>query len=163
MIGRRRRQRGFTLVEAIIAIAISSLIMVALGGSFAVGYRIISTEASTIYADTAVSQSTVNLLRDLASATTVAPVPGTLTAGAGTVTVTYGSPAVTAIYTIDATGTLLRASGGRTTAAARGLRSLVFSQGAAACLLVVSISPSAAGAPTQTLDVALRPGATGCF
>ena len=44
----RRRQRGFTLVEGMVSLAILAVITLAMGGTFLVAYRAISTEARVI-------------------------------------------------------------------------------------------------------------------
>ena len=50
----KRWQRGFTLVEAMVGVAIFTVLTLAMAGTFLVGYRAISNEARVIAADTAV-------------------------------------------------------------------------------------------------------------
>jgi prepilin-type N-terminal cleavage/methylation domain-containing protein len=152
----KRGQRGFTLVEMLLGLAILSIIALAMAGTFLVAYRAVSTEARTIAADEAVSGASVWLTRDLNSAAAL-PV-GTVNAG-NTVTLTYGSPVVTVVYSVNSTNDLVRTVNGTATTAARGITSIVLS--AAGCYATVTIQPSATGATAATFNVSNRPG--GCW
>jgi prepilin-type N-terminal cleavage/methylation domain-containing protein len=154
---RSRRQQGFTLVETVIGLAILTAISLALGGTFLVAGRSLSNEANTIAADTAVSHASFSLTRDLESAS---PIPsGSVSAAPATLNLTYGSPPVAVVYSINGNGDLVRTAGVSTQVAARGIRSVVVV--AAGCYLTATIQPSAAGAAPVTLNVGNRPG--GCF
>jgi prepilin-type N-terminal cleavage/methylation domain-containing protein len=157
---RRRRQAGFTLVEVLVALLVTSVVMLALAGTFLIGYRALSQEAQQIAADEAISQASLSLTRDLSSATSWV-VTGALGPGNGqTLTVTYGSPATVVVYSISANRDLLRTTG-VPSVAARGVQSVSVATGAPACYLTVTILPSATGAVSQTLNVGLRTG--GCL
>jgi hypothetical protein len=150
------RRGGFTIVEAAIGLLVIALITGALASTFLVGYTVISKEANQISADGAASSSSLSLLRDLSSATSIS-YGGALTPGGGSFSVTYGvSPGTTVTYTIDAQGNLLRGS----TVAARGLQSLSLST--SGCQLTVTLTPKAI-AVAQTLGVTQRTGATQCL
>ena len=69
MSRRLQRQRGFTLLETVIGLAIVTAITIALAGTFLIAGRSLSNEARTIAADTAISHSSFTLTRDLARAT----------------------------------------------------------------------------------------------
>ncbi len=45
------RQQGFTLVEVMVAVAVFSVVSLAMAGTFLVGYRAIQNEARVIAAD----------------------------------------------------------------------------------------------------------------
>ena len=151
------RQQGFTLVEVMVAVAVFSVVSLAMAGTFLVGYRAIQNEARVIAADTAVSDASLSLTRDLNSAS---PLPtGTIDA-TNTVTITYGSPAVNVVYSVDSNRNLIRTVNGSGQAAARGITRLMINSWVG-CYGSVSILPSAAGAVAVTLNVSNRPG--GCF
>ena len=151
-------QRGFTLVETVIGLAIVTAITLALAGTFLVAGRSLSNEASTIAADTAISHSSFSLTRDLASASGI-PTGTVSAAPASTLSLNYGSPATSVTYKINGNSDLVRTAGSSTEVAARGIRSIVVT--AAGCYLTATIQPSAAGAAAVTLNVSNRPG--GCF
>jgi type II secretory pathway pseudopilin PulG len=153
---RRTRQHGFTIVEALLGIAILSIVMLVMASTFLIGYRTVSNEARVIAADTAVSGTSLWLTRDIQTA---AAVPSGTISSASTVTLAYGSPAVTVVYSVDATGNLVRTVSGSGQVAARGVTSVVIS--AAGCYTTVTIQPSAAGAVAKTLNVGNRQG--GCL
>ncbi|MDQ6710005.1 MAG: prepilin-type N-terminal cleavage/methylation domain-containing protein [Candidatus Dormibacteraeota bacterium] len=156
MSRRNASQRGFTLVELMIGMALFTVITIAMAGTFLIGTRTLTNEARKIAADTAVSHASFTLTRDLASATTVPT--GTIAAGS-TVTLTYGSPAVTVVYSVDSSSSLIRTVGGSALVAARGITSVVIT--ATGCYETASIQPSATGAASVALNVSNRPG--GCF
>ena len=109
-----------------------------------------------IGADTAVSNSGMWLTRDLNSeAPTVA---GTIQAGSP-MTIKYGLPVVTVIYSVDGSNNLIRSAGGPDQVAARGITSVVISW--TGCYGTVTIQPSAVGAAAVVLHVSNRPG--GCI
>ena len=151
-----RGQRGFTLIEMVVGLAILSIITIAMAGTFLVAYRAVTTEARTIAADEAVSGASVWLTRDLSSAAAL-PV-GTVNAG-NNVTLTYGSPVVTVVYSVNNNHDLVRTVSGASTTAARGITSVTVS--AAGCYATVTIQPSATGAAAATFNVSNRPG--GCW
>ena len=153
---RRAGQRGFTLVEMMVSMAIAIIVAGTLAGTFLVGYRTISSEARTIAADTAVSEASMSLVRDLNSANVL--VPGSI-AGLSTVTLNYGSPPGTTVVYSIAQGNLIRTVNGTPQVAARGVTSVTIT--VAGCYATVSILPSATGATAVTLDVSNRPA--GCF
>ena len=152
----RGHQGGFTLVEAMVGIAIFAIVSLVMTSTFLVGYKTISSEARIIAADTTVSEATISLVRDLNSATTL--VGGTIST-TSTVTLTYGSPAETVVYSVDARGNLIRTVNGSAGVAARGVTSVVIA--VSGCYATVTIQPSATGATASTLNVSNRPG--GCF
>ena len=149
-------QHGFTVVEAMIGIAVFAVISVAMAGTFMIGYRAVSNEARVIAADTAVNEASMWLTRDLNSETVM--VPGTIQAGSP-MTITYGNPPVTVVYSVDGNRNLIRTISGNAQVAARGITSLTVTW--AGCYGTVSIQPSASGAAAVVLNVSNRPG--GCF
>ena len=149
-------QRGYTIVEALIGITILSVVTLVMGGTFLVGVRAISNEARVIAADNATSDASLSLVRDLNSA--VAVTAGTINA-ATPMTLTYGSPVITVVYSVDANGNLIRTVNGTAQVAARGITSVTIA--VAGCYATVTIQPSAVGASASTLNVSNRPG--GCF
>jgi prepilin-type N-terminal cleavage/methylation domain-containing protein len=153
---RRSRQRGFTLVEAIVAMAILSIATVVMAGTFLVGYSAVTKEAGVISADTAISQAGIVLTRDLESAAAIPT--GTINSG-NTLTLTYGSPSVTVVYSITANHDLIRTAGGVARVAARGMTSVVIS--AVGCYATLTLQPSATGAAAATLNLSNR--VAGCF
>jgi len=159
-MNRVARQRGFTLVEMLLGITIFSIVSVAMAGTFLVGSRTVSNEARIIAADTAVSNASVWLVRDLNSANAIPAGPITISAG-NPLTLTYGSPpAVTVVYSVNANRDLLRTvNSGTPQVAARGITSVGIA--APGCYATVTILPSASGATAVTLNVSNRPG--GCF
>jgi Tfp pilus assembly protein PilE len=154
-------QRGFTIVEAAIGLLLVVFITAALASTFLVGYTTISKEAKQISADTALSDASLWLLRDLSSSTVTA-YTGSLAPGNGRLLrLSYGNPATAVTYSIDAQRNLLRAvGGGSTSAAARSLQGLTLVT--AGCQLTVTLTPSAI-ATAQTLQVTGRIGGAGCF
>lgn len=156
MSASRARQRGFTLVEAVVGMAILSVATLAMTGTFLVGYQAITKETRAISADTAVSHSALSLTRDLNSAAAI-PI-GTINSGS-TLSLTYGAPAVTVVYSIDSNNELIRTAGGVARVAARGMTSVVI--GAAGCYATLTLQPSATGAAAVTLHVSNRHA--GCF
>jgi prepilin-type N-terminal cleavage/methylation domain-containing protein len=159
---RQNRQAGFSLVEVMVGVLMMSILAVALGGAFLVGYRTISTEARQISADQAVSNASLSLLRDFTSATTITS--GTITSGVGTLTVTFGNPVTTVRYTIDATNNLIRTVvGGASTVAARGMQRVVVAAPVPPCYYTLTLTPSAVGAAAVTLNVSRRTGPQGCY
>jgi prepilin-type N-terminal cleavage/methylation domain-containing protein len=154
------RQQGFTLLETLIGMLILSIVALALGGTFFVGYQALTAEANQLSADKALSGAAMELVPDLSTSTvTASSLP--LTPGTATfLTLTYGGPPVTVTYTIDASGNLLRSvAAGRTTVVARGMKSLDLAS--AGCVFTVTLVPSAVQTP-QTLTVAERVGVNGC-
>ncbi len=157
MSRRAARQRGFTLVEMMVGMALFTVITIAMGGTFLVGTRAITNEARQIAADTAVSHASFTLVRDLASATTVPT--GTIAAGSP-LTLTYGTPLVTVVYSVDANNNLIRTAAGSAQVAARGITRVTISV-TGTCYMTAAIQPSAAGAASVNLNVSNRPA--GCF
>jgi prepilin-type N-terminal cleavage/methylation domain-containing protein len=149
-------KRGFTLVEAMVGMALLTVMTVAMVGTFLVGSRSLTNEARLIAADTAVSHASFSLTRDLASATTVPT--GTISA-ASSVTLTYGSPLVSVVYSVDGSNALIRTANGTAKVVARGITSVIIT--AAGCYATVTIQPSATGAASATLNVGNRPA--GCL
>ena len=146
----RRGQRGFTLVEVMVSIAIFTIVSLAMAGTFLVGYRAISNEARVIAADTAVSDASLSLIRDLNSAT---PPPSGTIDSSSSVTLTYGSPQVSVRYSLDANRNLIRTvNGGPNQAAARGITRgpIRGTKGSRSC----------AGTPTEAASTAAAPAAT---
>lgn len=153
---RRPLQRGFTLVETMVGIAIFAIVSLVMISTFLVGYRTISTEARIIAADTSVSETSLSLVRDLQSANALAA--GTIST-TKTVTLTYGSPAVTVVYSVDANHNLIRTVNGSARVAARGITSVVIT--VSGCYATAQIQPSATGATVSTLNASNRRG--GCL
>jgi len=154
----RRGQHGFTLVEMMVSITIFTVVTVAMAGTFLVGYRAIGNEARVIAADTAVSQASLWLTRDLNSATTTLGCPCTIQTGSP-MTVTYGAPPVTVVvYSVDASQNLIRTVNGTDQVAARGITRVTITW--VGCYGTVGILPSATGAAAVILNVSNRPG--GC-
>ena len=151
-----KRQAGFTILEMAVGVAIMVLVSIAMAGTFLVGYQTLTTEARVIAADTAVNEASLVLVHDLES--TNALVAGTIGAGS-TITMTYGSPAVTVVYSVDANKNLIRTGNGNAQTAARGITSVTIT--VAGCYATASIQPSATGASASTLNVSNRRG--GCF
>ena len=150
------KKAAFTLVEAMVGMALLTLITLALAGTFLVASRTLSNEARIISADTAVSHATFSLTRDLATATTV---PAGTISSAGTLTLTYGSPSVTVVYSVDSNNELIRKLNGSAQVAARGITRIVI--GVTGCYATATIQPSASGAAAVTLNVSNRPA--GCL
>ncbi len=157
------RQRGFTLIEAMVGLVILTVVMTALGGTFLVGYTALSREAAAIGADTAVTSATLGLSRDLTSSVATSALPVTLSPGSGSLSFQYGSPTVTATYTIDPNRNLLRTAGAAVSVVARGVQQVDVS--VSGCVKTITILPSAPGAAARTLTISQRVGAvgTGCF
>jgi len=155
----RRSQRGFTLVEMMVGLAILSIVGVAMAGTFLVASRAVSNEARAISADEAVSGASVWLTRDLNSAAALPALPTTINV-ANTLTLTYGSaPVVVVVYSVNTNNDLVRTVNGVNTTAARGITSVTVT--AAGCYATVTIQPSATGATAATFNVSNRPG--GCW
>lgn len=152
----RRGQRGFTVIEAMIGIAVFTIISLAMAGTFAIGYRAVNNEARVIAADTALSGASMWLTRDLNSETTM--VAGTIQAGSP-LTLNYGSPPVSVTYSVDANRNLIRTVAGNAQVAARGVTSVVITW--SGCYGSASVLPSATGATAVVLNVSNRPG--GCL
>jgi type II secretory pathway pseudopilin PulG len=152
----KQLKSGFTLVEAMVGVAIMTVVMIAMAGTFLVGSKTISNEARVIAADTAVSEASLTLTRDLNSYSTIV---GTTIGGAATVTITYGSPPTTVVYSVDGNNNLIRTVNGSDQTAARGISNIAI--GTTGCYATVTIQPSATGASASTLNVGNRPG--GCF
>ena len=153
---RSTRQRGYTIVEALIGITILSIVTLVMASTFLVGVRAIGNEARVIAADNATSDASLWLVRDLNSAATVAA--GTIDA-ATPMTLTYGSVPTTVVYSVDASRNLIRSVNGTAQVAARGITSVTIA--VTGCYATVTIQPSAVGSAAATLDVSNRPG--GCF
>jgi prepilin-type N-terminal cleavage/methylation domain-containing protein len=158
---RGHRQAGFTLIEVMVSLMIAAIVSIALSGGYLVGYRTISTEARQLAADQAVSAASLSLTRDLSSATTIGT--GSITPGPTTLVVTYGLPATTVTYRIDAGNNLTRTVGGVTKVAARGMQSVTIAAGAPSCTYTVTLLPAAVGAIAAPLTVTRRVGAAGCL
>jgi prepilin-type N-terminal cleavage/methylation domain-containing protein len=152
------RQRGFTLVEMMVGLAILSIVTIAMAGTFLVASRAVSNEARTIAADEAVSAASLWLTRDLNSATALPALPVTVSI-ANTLTLSYGSPPVVVIYGVNNNRDLVRTVNGVATTAARGVTSVTVT--AAGCYATVTIQPSATGVTAMTFNVSNRPG--GCW
>ena len=155
---RQSFQQGFTLVEAIVAMAILTIAAVAMAGTFLVADQAITKEASIISADTAVSYAGISLTRDLESAASI-PTGTISSVPVSTLTLTYGSPSVTVVYSITANHDLVRTAGGVARVAARGMTSVVIS--AVGCYATLTLQPSATGAAAATLNLSNR--IAGCF
>jgi prepilin-type N-terminal cleavage/methylation domain-containing protein len=153
-----RAESGFTLVEMMIAMAIMSIIAVAMAGTFLVANRAVSGEARVIAADEAISGASLWLTRDLNSASALPAGPVTISAR-NPLTLSYGSPAVTVVYSVDNNHDLVRTVNGAAATAARGITSVTIT--APNCYATVSIQPSATGAAAATFNVSNRPG--GCW
>ncbi|TMD22847.1 MAG: prepilin-type N-terminal cleavage/methylation domain-containing protein [Chloroflexi bacterium] len=151
-------QRGFTLVEMMVGLAILSIVALAMAGTFLVASRAVSNEARTIAADEAVSGASLWLTRDFNSASPLPALPVTVNL-ATTLTLTYGSPPVVVIYSVNNNRDLVRTVNGLATTAARGVTSVTVT--AAGCYATVAIQPSAIGATVATFNVSNRPG--GCW
>jgi prepilin-type N-terminal cleavage/methylation domain-containing protein len=154
---RAARQRGFTLVEALVGTALFSIVALVMASTFLVGYRTLNNEARIIAADAAISNASLSLVRDVNSANAI-PV-GTINSVNPPLAFTYGSPAVNVAYSVDANRNLIRTVNGAAEVAARGITSVVIA--APTCYATITIQPSAAGAAAVTLNVSNRPG--GCF
>ena len=153
---RANRQRGYTIVEALIGITILSIVTLVMASTFLVGVRAISNEARVIAADNATSDASLSLVRDLNSAVIVTA--GTINA-ATPMTLTYGSAPTTVVYSVDGSGNLIRTVNGTAQVAARGITSVTIAVNG--CYSTVTIQPSAVGSSASTLNVSNRPG--GCF
>ena len=154
----RRRQRGFTLVEMMVGLAILSIVTLAMAGTFLVASRAVSNEARAIAADEADSAASLWLTRDLNSAAALPALPVTINL-ANTLSLTYGSPPVVVIYSVNNNRDLVRTVNGLATTAARGITSVTVT--AAGCYATVAIQPSAIGATAATFNISNRPG--GCW
>ena len=154
----RRRQRGFTLVEMMVGLAILSIVTLAMAGTFLVASRAVSNEARAIAADEADSAASLWLTRDLNSAAALPALPVTINL-ANTLSLTYGSPPVVVIYSVNNNRDLVRTVNGLATTAARGVTSVTVT--AACCYATVAIQPSAIGATAATFNISNRPG--GCW
>ena len=152
------RRRGFTLVEMMVGLAILSIVALTMAGTFLVASRAVSNEARTISADEAVSGASLWLTRDLNSAAALPALPVTINL-ANTLTLTYGSPPVVVVYSVNNNRDLVRTVNGAATTAARGVTSVTVT--AAGCYATVTIQPSAAGATAAAFNVSNRPG--GCW
>lgn len=150
------RQRGFTLIESMVGLAIFAIVSIVMVSTFLVGYRTISTEARIIAADQASGEATLSLVRDLNSADAL---PAGTINGASSVTFTYDAGAMTVVYSIDGSKNLVRTVNGTAQVAARGITSVTIT--VAGCYATVTIQPSATGATAATLNVSNRPA--GCF
>ena len=150
------RQRGFTLIESMVALAIFAIVSIIMVSTFLVGYRTISTEARIIAADQASGEATLSLVRDLNSADAL---PAGTINGASSVTFTYDAGAMTVVYSVDGSKNLVRTLNGTAQVAARGITSVTIT--IAGCYATVTIQPSATGATAATLNVSNRPA--GCF
>ncbi len=157
---RASRQRGFTLVEIMVGLAILSLVTIAMAGTFLVASRAVSNEARVVAADEAISGASLWLTRDLNSATALPALPVTASIG-NSFTLTYGSPPpVLVVYSVNNNRDLVRTVNGVDTTAARGITSVTI-MAAAGCYATVTIQPSATGATAATFNVGNRPG--GCW
>jgi prepilin-type N-terminal cleavage/methylation domain-containing protein len=154
----KRSQQGFTLVEMMVGLAILSIVALAMAGTFLVASRAVSNEARAISADEAVSGGSLWLTRDLNSAAALPALPATINL-ANTLTLTYGSPPVVVVYSVNANRDLVRTVNGTATTASRGITSVTVT--AAGCYATVTIQPSATGATAATFNVSNRPG--GCW
>src|SRR3989442_13891709 len=154
----RQRQRGFTLVEMMVGLAILSIVTIAMAGTFLVASRAVSNEARAIAADEAVSGASLWLTRDLNSAAALPALPVTINL-ANTLTLTYGSPPVVVVYSVNNNRDLVRTVNGAATTAARGVTSVTVT--AAGCSASVTIQPPAAGAPAAAFNGNRRPA--GCW
>lgn len=163
MSRRARRQSGLSLVEMMVGLVLMTVVSLTLAGATVVGYRTFTVETRQIATGKAVSGASLTLVRDLSSAT--AFTIGTITRNnVGSFQVTYGSPAITVTYRIDAANNLTRTAGGSTSVAARGMQSVTIARAAnPVCDITVTIRPSAVGAAAVTLRVSQRVGARGCF
>jgi prepilin-type N-terminal cleavage/methylation domain-containing protein len=150
------RQKGFTLVEAMVGLAIFAVVSVVMASTFLVGYKTITNESRIIAADNAVSEASLSLVRDLNSADAL--VAGPINSG-NTLTLTNGSGATTIVYSVDANRNLIRTANGTAQVAARGINSVTIA--VAGCYATVTIQPSATGATALPLNVSNRPA--GCF
>lgn len=153
---RANRQRGYTIVEALIGITILSIVTLVMASTFLVGVRAVSNEARIIAADNATSDASLSLVRDLNSAVIVTA--GTINA-ATPMTLTYGSAPTTVVYSVDGSGNLIRTVNGTAQVAARGITRVTIAVNG--CYSTVTIQPSAVGSSASTLNVSNRPG--GCF
>src|SRR6202162_6362647 len=102
---RATRQRGYTIVEALIGITILSIVTLVMASTFLVVIRAIRNEARVIAADNATADTSLSLVRDLNSAVAVAA--GTINA-ATPMTLTYGSAPTTVVYSVDGNRKLIR-------------------------------------------------------
>jgi type II secretory pathway pseudopilin PulG len=153
---RATRQHGYTVIEALIVVTILSIVVLVMGSTFLVGVRAISNEARIIAADSATSDASLSLLRDLSTAAAVTA--GTINT-ATPMTLTYGSAPTTVVYSVDGNRNLIRTVSGTAQVAARGITSVTIA--IAGCYATVTILPSAVGATASALNVSNRPG--GCF
>src|SRR5260370_13402084 len=157
-VGAGGAQRGFTLVEMMVGLAILSIVTIAMAGTFLVASRAVSNEARAIAADEAISGASLWLTRDLNSA--VALPAGTARLGNPSVNLTYGSPPVTVAYTVNTNNDLVPTVNGVDTTAARGITSVTI-MAPARCYATMTIPPSATGATAATLHACNPP--RGCW
>jgi type II secretory pathway component PulJ len=141
-----------------VALAILAIVTIAMAGTFLVASRAVSNEARTISADEAISGASLWLTRDLNSAAALPAVPVTASV-ASTFTLTYGSPPVVVVYSVNNNNDLVRTVNLVATTAARGITSVTVT--VAGCYATVTIQPSATGATAATFNVSNRPG--GCW
>jgi Tfp pilus assembly protein FimT len=152
----KRGRAGFTVVEMAINLAIVGVIVLALGGTWLVGYTAIKRSTAAFGDDTAAASASLSLSRDIASAASVAPaLPVTLTPGTGLVTFTPAGTSPARTYKIDAQGNLLRTVGASTTVTGRGI-TLQVAAGSVSCQLQVTITPSRGSLGPQTLLASRR-------
>src|SRR3989442_2648914 len=102
----RQRQRGFTLVEMMVGLAILSIVTIAMAGTFLVASRAVSNEARAIAADEAGSGASLWLTRDLNSAAALPA--GPVRPGEPPVTLQYRSPVVILAYSVNDDNDLVR-------------------------------------------------------
>jgi len=153
---RSARQRGFTVIEAMIGVLLMAILSLAMVGTFAVGYRTLSQEARQIAADNALNGADIALTRDLSMATVL---PTGTIGGGSTVSFNYGAPGSNAVvYSIDGSKNLIRTLNGNDQVVARGMTTVTISAAAGSCYATVILQPSAVGAAAQTLNVGNRPG-----
>lgn len=155
----KRPQRGFTLVEAMLGIAVFTVVGLAMAGTFLIGYRAINNEAADISAGSATSDASIWLTRDLNSADTMPS--GTINAANPPLTFTYGGGATSVSYRVDGSRNLIRTVGANAQVAARGITSVTIGGWGTGCYGTVTIQPSASGEPAVVLNISNRPG--GCF
>ncbi len=155
MTKRPRPTGGFTLVELAVNLAITTTIMLALGGTSLAGYTAMSRGNAALGGDNAIGKASIALTRDAASASTVVPFPVTLTPGSGLVTFTPAR-GTAETYAIDAGKNLQRTVGGTTTVAGRGIAQVQITAGAAACQVQITLTPSQGALGAQVLIVSQR-------
>jgi prepilin-type N-terminal cleavage/methylation domain-containing protein len=152
--------RGFTLVEILLALAVSGIIMVVLSASIIQIIKVSQADSSQITAIRNLDTAGAVITRDFESAQSPLPASVNLSPGSNTLTINQSvlAPSDTTVsYTVNGSKELIRTVGSTTSLIAHSITSVVYSNGSPNTILITAIVGDKTVARTHKVVSRLTP------